>query len=413
MTPEPRDTPESPDRTEPRGAREPKGPESTDAPEPAGAPAAHQGVRELVGEGDSPIVKRDRMARNFFFLLLGTLTLVFFAILRGFFQPIFWASITGIVFLPVQRRVERRIPGRPSTAALLTLLAILVTVLVPTILIAGAVADQGLQLYQSLESGAVDPGALLERVEDGLPEEAVGALERMGIAPDSIQERISQAAVDASGFIAGMALSVGQNVGRFTAMFFIMLYLLFFVLRDGERMLETLMWAIPLGDDRERDLFAKFSEVGRATIKGTLVVGAVQGMLGGIIFAVLGIQGAVFWGVVMIFLSILPAVGATLVWLPASIILMLGGAWVRGVILLTFGVVVISLVDNVLRPILVGRDTKMPDWLILVSTLGGLTTFGISGFVIGPIVAGMFLSVWTMFGEEQEMAGRATPPASA
>lgn len=348
----------------------------------------------------------DRIAQNFFFLLLAALTVVFFSVLRGFFQPIFWAAITGIVFLPVQRKVERRMVGRPSLAALVTLVVILITVLVPTILVAGAVADQGLQLYQSLQNGDIDPGALLDRVEQGLPPEAVAMLDRLGIAPDSLQERISQAALDASGFIAGLALSIGQNVGRFAALFFIMLYLLFFVLRDGETMLDRLMWALPLGDDRERDLFAKFSEVGRATIKGTLVVGAVQGTLGGIMFAILGIQGAVFWGVVMIFLSILPAVGAALVWLPASVILMAGGSWIRGLILLAFGAVVISLVDNVLRPILVGRDTKMPDWLILVSTLGGLTTFGISGFVIGPIIAGMFLSVWQMFGEQQEEAER-------
>ncbi len=352
----------------------------------------------------TPGIVPDRIAQNFFFLLLTALTLVFFWVLRGFVQPIFWAAIMGILFLPIQRRIEGRMPGRSSLAAVVTLLVILFTVLVPTILVAGAVADQGVLLYQNLQSGDMDPGALLSRIQEGLPPEFVGLLERIGLVPESIEERISQAALDASGFIAGLALDVGQNVGRFAALFFIMLYLLFFVLRDGSKMLDRLVWALPLGDQRERDLFAKFSEVSRATIKGTLVVGTVQGTLGGIIFAILGIQGAVFWGVVMIFLSILPAVGAAIVWLPAAVILMAGGSWLRGLILLAFGVVVISLVDNVLRPILVGRDTKMPDWLILVSTLGGLTTFGISGFVIGPVIAAMFLSVWQMFGEQQEEA---------
>lgn len=363
----------------------------------------------LPGSGSSRPVP-NRIARNFFFLLLSALTLGFFFLIQGFLEPIFWAAITGIVFQPVQRWIEDRIVGRPSLAALVTLVVILFTVMVPTLLVAGAVAEQGLELYQSLEEGDIDPGALLARIEDGLPPEVVSLLDRMGVTPETIDTRISQAAIDASGFIAGTALSFGQNVGRFAALFFIMLYLLFFVLRDGDRMLERLVWALPLGDDRERDLLAKFSEVGRATVKGTLVVGGVQGTLGGIIFAVLGIQGAVFWGVVMIFLSILPAVGAALVWVPASVILIVGGSWIRGLILLAFGAVVISLVDNVLRPVLVGRDTKMPDWLILVSTLGGLVTFGISGFVIGPIIAAMFLSVWTMFGEEQEEADRIQDP---
>ncbi len=346
----------------------------------------------------------ERIAQNFFLLLLAGLTLVFLFVIRGFLQPIFWAAIMGILFLPVQNRIEARMVGRPSWAAFVTLLVILVTVLAPTILVAGAVADQGLQLYQRLQRGDIEPGALLSRLQEGLPPELAGLLERIGIAPGGLEERISHAALDASGFIAGLALDVGQNVGRFAALFFIMLYLLFFVLRDGGRILDRLVWALPLGDERERDLFAKFSEVSRATIKGTLVVGTVQGTLGGIIFAILGIQGAVFWGVVMVFLSILPAVGAAIVWLPAAVILLMGGSWIRGLILLGFGTVVISLVDNVLRPILVGRDTKMPDWLILVSTLGGLTTFGISGFVIGPVIAAMFLSVWQMFGEQQDEA---------
>jgi predicted PurR-regulated permease PerM len=347
-------------------------------------------------------MENTRTQNFFFYTLLVALTAGFFYLLRGLFQPIFWATIMGILFLPVQTRFEERLAGRTSIAAILTVIVIFFTVLVPTLLIAGAVADQGVQLYQRLEQGDINLGALLDRLEGALPVEVSDWLVRVGIEPVSLQERISQAAVDASGFIASLAVSIGQNVTRFALSFFIMLYLLFFVLRDGEQLLDRLMWALPLGDERERSLFAKFVEVSRATIKGTLVVGIVQGTLGGVMFAILGIQGAVFWGVVMIFLSILPAVGAAIVWFPAAVILLVGGSILRGIVLLVFGVVVISLVDNVLRPILVGRDTKMPDWLILLSTLGGLTTFGVSGFVIGPVIAALFLSVWTMFGEAQE-----------
>jgi predicted PurR-regulated permease PerM len=350
-------------------------------------------------------MENTRTENSFFYALLVALTAGFFFLLRGLFQPIFWAAIMGVLFLPVQTGFEARLAGRRSLAAFLTVLVILVTVLVPTLLIAGAVADQGVQLYQNLQRGDVDPGAVLERVEQMFPPEVSDWLSRVGIEPDTFQDRISQAAVDASGFIAGLAVSVGQNVTRFALLFFIMLYLLFFVLRDGEQLLSRLMWALPLGDERERSLFAKFVEVSRATIKGTLVVGIVQGTLGGVMFALLGMQGAVFWGVVMIFLSILPAVGAAIVWLPAGVILLLSGSILRGLVLLAFGAVVISLVDNVLRPILVGRDTKMPDWLILLSTLGGLTTFGVSGFVIGPVIAALFLAVWTMFGESEEALG--------
>ena len=155
--------------------------------------------------------------------------------------------------------------------------------------------------------------------------------------------------------------------------------------------------------------------MGRATVKGTLIVGIVQGMLGGIMFSILGIQGAVFWGAVMIFFSILPAVGSALVWAPAAVVLAVKGAWIKAVVLTLFGVLVIGLIDNILRPLLVGRDTKMPDWLILLSTLGGLGVFGLSGFVIGPIIAAMFLSVWAMFAEtwEEHEAARAVVSAGA
>jgi predicted PurR-regulated permease PerM len=175
-----------------------------------------------------------------------------------------------------------------------------------------------------------------------------------------------------------------------------MLYLLFFFLRDGPRMLESLVRALPLGDQRERLLLARFAEVSRATIKGTVVVGVVQGAIGGTAFALLGISAPVLWGVVMALLSILPAVGTALVWLPAAIILLVNGEVLGGVVLIFVGVFVIGLTDNLLRPILVGRDTRLPDYLILLSTLGGLAGFGLAGIIIGPIIAAFFLSIWQM-----------------
>ena len=173
-------------------------------------------------------------------------------------------------------------------------------------------------------------------------------------------------------------------------MFFLMLYLLFFILRDGNTIMQHVHRAMPLRDDQERQLFNKFAEVSRATVKGTLVIALVQGFLGGFIFALLGIQGAVFWGVVMAILSLLPAVGTGLVWGPTAIFLLATGDWGKGLILVTYGVLVIGLVDNLLRPILVGRDTKMPDYLVLFSTLGGLSLVGITGLVLGPVIAAVF-----------------------
>jgi predicted PurR-regulated permease PerM len=179
-----------------------------------------------------------------------------------------------------------------------------------------------------------------------------------------------------------------------------MLYLLYFFMRDGTKLLDGIVRAMPFGDERERHLLERFAEVSRATIKGTLVVGIVQGLIGGILFVILGIGAPVLWGVVMALLSIIPAVGPALVWIPAAVILIANGQIVSGIVLIVTGSLIIGLVDNLLRPLLVGRDTRMPDYLILLSTLGGLTAFGLAGVVIGPIIAAFFLSVWEMAEEE-------------
>jgi predicted PurR-regulated permease PerM len=225
-----------------------------------------------------------------------------------------------------------------------------------------------------------------------------------------LEEQAQSAAVTASRYIAQSALSIGQGTLRGAVFFFLMLYLLFFFLRDGPRMLEALVRALPLGDQRERLLMARFAEVSRATIKGTLVVGIAQGAIGGTAFALLGIGAPVLWGVVMALLSILPAVGTALVWLPAAIILLVNGQVVSSLVLIFVGVFVIGLTDNLLRPILVGRDTRLPDYLILLSTLGGLAGFGLAGIIIGPIIAAFFLSIWQMAETELGSDGPAGAP---
>ncbi|HET7597887.1 MAG TPA: AI-2E family transporter, partial [Burkholderiales bacterium] len=165
-------------------------------------------------------------------------------------------------------------------------------------------------------------------------------------------------------------------------------------LRDGRALGHRVREAVPLRDDLQRNLFHKFTDVVRATIKGTIVVAIVQGALGGLMFWFLGIQAPVLWAVVMAFLSLLPAVGTALVWVPVALYLLASGAVWQGVLLIVYGVLVIGLVDNVLRPVLVGKDTKMPDYIVLIATLGGMAIFGLNGFVIGPLIAAMFMAAW-------------------
>jgi predicted PurR-regulated permease PerM len=343
---------------------------------------------------------RDLSLENSFFLLvLMIVSVAFVWVVLGFLQPVFWAALLASLFQPLQRALLPRFGERESAAALVVLLVILLIVVLPLFFVGFAVTHESVALYQRITSGEVDIDKPLNWATQAMP--AVNdLLARAGITPDRVTEWLSSAAATVGRFIGARALAFGQNAVSFTVQFLLMVYLVFFFVRDGVKLIDRLVHVLPLGDTRERRLFGKFAEVSRATIKGTGVVGIVQGALGGVTFALLGFDGAVFWGVVMTVLSILPAVGASLVWIPAAIWLFTTGAIAKGVILVVVGVFVIGLVDNLLRPILVGRDTKMPDYLIMLSTLGGITTLGLSGFVIGPIVASLFLAAWDMFAED-------------
>lgn len=341
--------------------------------------------------------------------LLTLVTLVFFGLVADFLQPIFWAAILAVIFHPVNGRMQRMLGRRKSSAAFLSLLLICVTVIIPFWFVASAVVGEAASFYTRIEAGELNPAAWLEWLQGKLPL-LDGLLDRAGLTKVDVRDKVSSAAVAASQYIGSWAVSAGQSAVRFGLMFFVMLYVLYFFLRDGDELLEVIIHALPIGDERERELFAKFAEVSRATIKGTIVIGILQGTLGGLIFWLLGIEAAVFWGAVMVVLSIVPMLGAGLIWVPAAVIMVASGSYIKAAILVVFGVLVIGLVDNLLRPVLVGRDTRMPDYLILLSTLGGLTMFGVSGFIIGPIIAGLFLTLWGMFAKEFNEVDIGAPP---
>ena len=343
---------------------------------------------------------RRRQIQNFFFIAVVLLTTVaFVGLIRNFLQPVFWAAVLATIFHPTYQWWQEKTGQRDALASVLTLLTIVLIVILPLFFVGLAVAREASLLYERIASGEINLQAGIQYLE-GLVPLANDFLARFGVDLGNLQERLSNAAVSASRTIASQALAFGQNAFRIGVLFFLMLYLLFFFFRDGHRLLRAAVSVLPLGDARERRLLRKFAEVAQATIKGTIVVGLVQGTLGGVIFWLLGINAAILWGVVMAVLSFLPAVGAAVVWVPAAIVLIISGSTLKGVLLLGFGSLIIGLADNVLRPVLVGRETQMPDYLVLIATLGGLTLFGVSGFVIGPIIAALFLTVWDMFGEE-------------
>lgn len=331
-----------------------------------------------------------------FLLLLAAVSIAFISVLLPFYAAIFWGGVLALIFNPMQRFFLRLTGYRsPSLAAIVSVLCITLIVILPLIFIAGSLTNEAISLYGRINSGELNLGKYYSQIVAALPPSVHGWLDSIGFGDIlSMRDKLSTGALQASQFMAKQAVSIGQNTFQFVVGLAVMLYLLFFLLRDGSELIVRIKSLIPLEDTHRHELFDKFATVVRATVKGNVLIALIQGILGGMIFTFLGIQGALFWGVIMAFLSLLPAVGASLIWGPVAIYFLVTGNYIDGFILLAFGVLVIGLIDNLLRPILVGKDTKLPDYVILISTLGGLSVFGLNGFVVGPLFAALFIACW-------------------
>lgn len=332
-------------------------------------------------------------------LLVVAVSLALAWVLAPFYGVILWAGIIGLLFTPVHHWWLARLGGRRSPAALLTMLLAVLIVIVPFTLVSTMLASEAMAVYARAQSDHWDATIYLRGLFEALPAPVVAWLERFGLADFAmVQRRLSAAVAQGTGFVARQAIAIGQDTFAFVVQLFLTTYIAFFLIRDGEHVFGTLRQAIPLAPAHKAELLGKFATVIRATVRGSLVVAAIQGTLGGIAFWALGVEAALLCGVLMAFLSLVPAVGASLVWFPVAIFLLLTGSTWQGLGLLAYGLLVIGLIDNLLRPMLVGRDTRMPDYVVMLTTLGGMAAFGINGFVLGPTIAAMFIAVWHLYG---------------
>jgi predicted PurR-regulated permease PerM len=319
-------------------------------------------------------------------------------ILWPFYGTIMWGAIIALLFAPLYRRLLPRLKGRRTLAALLILLLVLVIVILPFVLITIALANEATLIYQGIQSGELNPALYFREMYAALPGWVSSLLDRFGLVNfDVLQKRLALALTQASQFFATQAFNIGQNTFDFIASVFIALYLAFFLIRDGDAVAKMLQNALPLTAPHKKELVGQFTTVIRATVKGNLLVASIQGALGGAAFWFLDVRGALLWGVLMAFLSLLPAIGAGLVWVPVAIYFLITGAIWQSIALTAYGVLVIGLVDNLLRPLLVGKDTGMPDYVVMITTLGGMAVLGLNGFVIGPVIAAMFIAVWHIY----------------
>ena len=338
-----------------------------------------------------------------FVVLVVVITLAFGWLMTPYFGAILWGLVATIVFGPLYRWMAKRLGGRKGLAAGLTLLLILALVILPAILMGISLVEEAAGLYAQVQSGKIDFSAILANFTNALPPSLAAIADRYDFLDgDRLRDLIGTGLGTGLRSVATQALTVGQGALSFLAALGVMLYLTFFLLRDGDELGARLLQSLPFRTDLRDGLIDKFLRVVRATMKGTVLVAVLQGFVGGMIFWFLGIEPALLWGLLMGFFSLVPAVGTGMIWVPVSVYLLLTGSVLEGSILVFSGLFVIGMIDNLLRPILVGHVTKVPDFVVLIATVAGLELFGLSGFIIGPIIAALFIAVWDIVTELRE-----------
>jgi predicted PurR-regulated permease PerM len=338
-----------------------------------------------------------RIHQIMFALLAAAVTAAFLWVVAPYAGAILWSVVFAILFTPAKDRLSASLGGRNSLASLLMLLAIIVLIIVPAFLLVSLVLGQAVQIYQNASAHGVNLNLFADELFEALPQWAQPMLQHIGLGSRSeAQATVSAAVSGALSALVSSSFSIGQSAFPWVIAFCVALYLTYFLLRGGPRLADQIGETVPL-DRRTYDaLCSRFASVIRATIKGSLLVALAQGISGGLIFALLGIPAAPLWGTLIGAMSLVPAVGTAIVWVPVALYLLLTGSIADGVILIACGTLVIGTIDNFLRPILIGRETRMPDPLVLISTLGGIAVVGVNGLILGPVIAALFVSVWSM-----------------
>lgn len=342
-------------------------------------------------------VTEDRFRKLFLLLVVAGISLLFLAMIRGFLMTLLLAAILAGLMHPIYRWVLRRVGGRPNLASVLTLTLAIVVIFGPLATLAGIVAQQAVNLTANIGDMIrpfIDNPDLLRSRLTRLP-----GSQRIEPLLPQIAERGAEVVSSLGTYLVGQVSAVTSGTVVFLFQFAILLYALFFFFANGDSYLRTILSYLPFSEEDKARLIKRFVSVTKATVKGTLLIGVIQGTINGLAFWVVGLPAPAFWGVVMIVLSVVPAVGGALVWVPAAVLLALTGHVAAALVLTAICGAVSGSVDNLLRPRLVGRDTQMPDLLILISTLGGIGFFGATGFIVGPLVAAFFITLWDIFAE--------------
>jgi len=325
------------------------------------------------------------------------ISVLFLVMIHHFLMPMFMAGIFSAMLSPFHSWLANKLGGRKHIASLITIIGIVFLILAPLSVLIGIVAAQAVTVGQSVtpfvQTFINEPSTLTEYV-DRLP-----FYDQIMPYRDILIERAGQAVAVVSTFLVNSLSSATMVTIQALFGTIIMLYVMFYFFSMGTVLLDKILYYLPLRDDDERRLLKQFTSVTRATIKGTLIIGLMQGTICGLGFYFADIEGPVFWGTVMAVTSVIPAFGTAIIWVPASILLALTGNWVGVIILVVVCGLISGNLDNLIRPRLVGKDTQMHDLFILFGTLGGISMFGILGIIVGPIIAALFSTIWQIYGD--------------
>ena len=334
------------------------------------------------------------------FTLLGLtliISVVFLSMIHQFLMAIFMAGLFSAMVSPVHKLLTRKLGGRQNLASLLTIVGIIGLVLIPLAVLITIILGQAVSVSQSVTpwiQNFINEPTLATKYLQKLP-----YYEQMLPYRDIIIEKSGQLVGTVSGFLINSLSSFTKVTINAVFNSIVMLYVMFYFLNEGKALLYKILYLLPLRDQDEQKLLERFTSVTRATIKGTLIIGIMQGGICGIGFALAGIEGPFFWGTVMAVMSIIPVVGTAAVWFPALLIMAIHGDFIAVIILIVVCAVIAGNLDNLIRPRLVGKDTEMHDLFVLFGTLGGISMFGILGIIIGPLITALFITLWDIYGD--------------
>lgn len=335
----------------------------------------------------------------FFFGVLFAVTVAVFLLLKPFISAIFVAALFAVMFFKPHNFFLKIFKGRAVLSAILSCLLVTFTIILPFSIVAGLMGNEIGKVVHNVTNGNAENQKSIKTFINSIYEVEVFHVSLSQIRSSVSDEEVTNLVKNIVDKSLTFFQKTYQSVIGSIIWTFVMFFTLFYFFLDGKRFVRKIIQLSPMKDEHEKLLINKFVSMVRATLKGTLIIGIIQGLIGGFSFMIAGISSPVIWAVIMILISVIPATGASLVMIPAGIVMfILGNTW-QGVFLLIVGVLV-SVVDNFLRPKLVGDDTQMHGLLVFFATLGGLSVFGLIGFIVGPIIMALAIALWEIYATE-------------